>query len=82
MTENDPVREREHESDVRQAPDDEWHEQTDAQVAILSDKEEGSQSPGHLKIFEPESDGKAAVALSVDSPSENCAVELDVVRRW
>jgi hypothetical protein len=51
-------------------------------VAILSDKEEGSQSPGHLKIFEPESDGKAAVALSVDSPSENCAVELDVVRRW
>lgn len=77
MTENEPVRESEHESDVRQVLDGEWHEQTEFQVTILSDDERDSQSAGHLRIFEPESDDSSAVALSVESRAERRAVELD-----
>jgi hypothetical protein len=80
MTENNPIRESEPESDDRQSPGDEWHEQTDVQVTVLSDDEESSQSAGQLRVFEPESDDESTVALSVESLAELCAVELDAGR--
>jgi hypothetical protein len=78
MTENDTTRGDEHESDVQQASNGEWHERKDVQVTILSDDGEGSRSPGHLKVLEPEGDDKSSVALAIESQSRNCDVRLDV----
>jgi hypothetical protein len=78
MAQNDSTHESEHEPDVRQALDGEWHEQQNVQVAILDDDEEGSRSSGRLRVFEPESDDESTVALSVESETEDRVVRLDV----
>jgi hypothetical protein len=78
MTSNDPPHESGTESDSRQISDSEWHEQQNVQVAVLNDNEEGSRSSGRLRILEPESDDESAVALSVESPTEDSVVILDV----
>jgi hypothetical protein len=78
MTSDDPTHESGNESDVRQIPDGEWHEQQNVQVTILNDDEEASRSSGRLKVLEPESDDESAVALSVESQTEDSVVILDV----
>jgi molybdopterin-biosynthesis enzyme MoeA-like protein len=78
MTSNGPTRESEGESDVREVLDDEWYEQQNVQVASLNDKEEGSRSSARVRVFEPENDDKSAVALSVESQTEDCVVKIDV----
>jgi hypothetical protein len=78
MVSNDPTRESEDESEVRQALDGEWHEQQDTPATVLTDEEEGSQSSARVSVLEPESDDKEAVALAVESQNEDHLVKIDV----
>jgi hypothetical protein len=80
MTSNDPTRESDGDSDVPRALDSEWHEQQNVQVTTLTDSEEGSRSSGRTRVFEPESDDESAIALSVESPTEDCVVKIDASR--
>lgn len=78
MTENDPTRENEYDSDVRQALNNEWLEQENLQVSMLGDGEDASQSPGELKVLKPESDDESAVVLSAQSENTDSVARLSV----
>jgi hypothetical protein len=78
MTSNESSSEPEGESTVQQRLDGEWREQRTVQVTVLSDDEETARSEGELKVLESEGDSESAVALSVQSPTDDCVVGLGV----
>ena len=78
MTANDPTHERGDEVEAQRITDDGWHEQKDVQVTVLSGDEEESESPGRVRVLEPENEDETTVALSIESAAEDCMARIDV----